>query len=67
MAGSSPENISTIKQRFDDVCSELNMDEATAVSAWETYEKINRNYTLEVSQHLLIVFCGHNIRKYVCI
>ncbi|XP_028391773.1 LOW QUALITY PROTEIN: retinoblastoma-like protein 2 [Dendronephthya gigantea] len=47
MAGANDSNKSEIKQRFDDVCHELNMDEATAVSAWETYERIERNYTLE--------------------
>jgi hypothetical protein len=47
-AATNDGNKSKIKQRFDDVCKELNMDEATAVSAWETYEKIDRNYTLEV-------------------
>lgn len=48
MAGANDGNKTKIKQRFDDVCKELNMDEVTAVSAWETYEKIDRNYTLEV-------------------
>ncbi|CAB3999055.1 retinoblastoma 1, partial [Paramuricea clavata] len=47
MAGATDGNKTKIKQRFDDVCKELNMDEVTAVSAWETYEKIDRNYTLE--------------------
>lgn len=48
MAGASDSNQTKIKQRFDYVCLELNMDEATAESAWETYERIERNYTLEV-------------------
>ena len=58
MAGASDQDKSTIKQRFDNVCKELNMDEATAECAWETYERIDRNYTLEVSYILLNIFRG---------
>ena len=38
----------SIKERFDQVCRELNMDETTANHAWETYERIKGNYSLEV-------------------
>jgi hypothetical protein len=58
MAGAKDGGKSNIKQRFDDVCKELNMDEATAISAWETYEKIDQNYTLEVRQISVITFRG---------
>ena len=34
------------------------MDQATAESAWETYERIDRNYTLEVSYISLTIFRG---------
>lgn len=53
MAKSGERSDSLIKKRFDDVCLELNMDETTAVSAWETFERINRNYSLEVRKYSL--------------
>ena len=68
MAGVKDKNKLTIKQRFDDVCKELNMDEATAVSAWENYERIDRNYTLEASCVAQLFIRGEieaNIRMYI--
>ena len=53
MAKSGERSDSLIKKKFDDVCRELNMDETTAVSAWETFERINRNYSLEVRKNSL--------------
>ena len=58
MAGANDRDKSIIKQRFDNVCKEVNMDQATAESAWETYERIDRNYTLEVSYISLTIFRG---------
>ncbi|KAJ8041704.1 Retinoblastoma-like protein 1 [Holothuria leucospilota] len=37
----------TDRQQFDDLCRELNLDDATAKKAWESYESIQLNYTLE--------------------
>ena len=53
MAKSGERSDSLIKKKFDDVCRELNMDENTAVNAWETFERINRNYSLEVRKNSL--------------
>lgn len=33
---------------FDELCRALNMDEEAGSEAWKTYEKISRNFTLEV-------------------
>uniref|UniRef100_W5MK11 Retinoblastoma-like protein 2 n=1 Tax=Lepisosteus oculatus TaxID=7918 RepID=W5MK11_LEPOC len=38
------------RQRFEDLCRALNMDEAAGDEAWRNYEKINKNYTLEGSE-----------------
>ncbi|EDO46411.1 predicted protein [Nematostella vectensis] len=47
MASSNEDEDTITKERFDNVCSELNMDEETAESAWSSYETIRTNYTLE--------------------
>ena len=40
----------SIRERYDVVCAELNMDEQTAKKAWTSYEETNNDYVLEVSQ-----------------
>ncbi|XP_029464412.1 retinoblastoma-like protein 2 isoform X2 [Rhinatrema bivittatum] len=35
------------RQRFDELCSSLNMDERARGEAWDSYESMNKNYTLE--------------------
>ncbi|XP_069757692.1 retinoblastoma-like protein 2 isoform X2 [Narcine bancroftii] len=35
------------KQRFEELCQKLNMDEGAKCEAWASYESIRRNYTLE--------------------
>jgi hypothetical protein len=47
-SSSNREEDSDIRERFDSVCRELNMDEGTAEEAWRSYEKIKTNYSLEV-------------------
>ena len=39
-----------VRARYEDVCAELNMDEETAKKAWSSYEEVNNDYVLEVSQ-----------------
>ncbi|XP_030780376.1 retinoblastoma-like protein 2 [Rhinopithecus roxellana] len=36
-----------IQQRFDDLCSRLNMDEAARAEAWDSYRSMSESYTLE--------------------
>ncbi|XP_069312797.1 retinoblastoma-like protein 2 isoform X5 [Eulemur rufifrons] len=36
-----------IQQRFDELCSRLNMDEAARAEAWGSYRSISESYTLE--------------------
>uniref|UniRef100_T1J484 Retinoblastoma-like protein 1 n=1 Tax=Strigamia maritima TaxID=126957 RepID=T1J484_STRMM len=36
-----------IERRYQNLCADLNMDKNTTVDAWQSYEKINMNYTLE--------------------
>ncbi|XP_049559898.1 retinoblastoma-like protein 2 isoform X2 [Orcinus orca] len=35
------------QQRFDELCSRLNMDEAARAEAWDSYRSISESYTLE--------------------
>lgn len=37
-----------IRNRYESVCAELNMDEQTAEKAWASYHTINNDYVLEV-------------------
>ncbi|XP_021116560.1 retinoblastoma-like protein 2 isoform X2 [Heterocephalus glaber] len=36
-----------IRQRFDELCSRLNMDEAARAEAWDSYRSMSESYTLE--------------------
>lgn len=47
MSGGRDEDVRT---RYEDVCAELSMDEPTAKRAWSSYEEVNNDYVLEVSQ-----------------
>ena len=38
-------------QRFNALCDDLNMDIAGKEEAWQSYERISMNYTLEVCLH----------------
>lgn len=49
MSDSSEEIVLTTKDRFEELCMSLNLDDATKKTAWESYERICLNYTLEVS------------------
>lgn len=37
------------QQRFHELCSRLNMDEAARAEAWDSYRSMSESYTLEVS------------------
>jgi len=37
-----------LKKRFKDLCSDLNLDKSSADEAWNSYQRIGINYTLEV-------------------
>jgi hypothetical protein len=38
-----------LKKRFKELVSDLNLDKTSADEAWNTYQRIGINYTLEVS------------------
>lgn len=40
-----------IQQRFEEMCSRLNMDEAARAEAWSSYRSMSESYTLEVRAH----------------
>lgn len=40
---------SDVKQKFEEVCDELNLDVASKDSAWDAYRSIYNDYVLEVS------------------
>ena len=58
----------SVKDEYDQLCRELNMDESTMETAWKSYMAIRHNYTLEVSsaQLVSIVFDGVSISKKRC-
>ena len=37
------------RERFDELCSDLNMDLDAKTAAWQSYTRIIANYTLEVA------------------
>ena len=39
-----------IYERFQDLCSDLNLDSSTKDTTWSTYAGVRQNYTLEVSK-----------------
>jgi hypothetical protein len=39
-----------ILERHQELCSNLNMDKDAADEAWQNYQTIRQNYTLEVSR-----------------
>ncbi|CAH1277584.1 RBL1 [Branchiostoma lanceolatum] len=46
MAGPDEETPST-EQRYQDLCMDLNMDKIATEEAWQSFEKMSTNYTLE--------------------
>lgn len=46
--GNSQQGEEQLRQRYEELCSTLNMDERARVEAWESYGRMSQNYTLEV-------------------
>lgn len=45
-------------EKYDELCLDLNMDKKTKEEAWKNYEKIKKNYTLEVTHfRKSAIFC----------
>lgn len=42
-------SLDSVKEEYDQLCRELNMDESTMEASWASYIAIRHNYTLEVS------------------
>ncbi len=40
----------SVRESYQELCRELNMDKATNEAAWKAYTAIKQNYTLEVSR-----------------
>ena len=47
-APSPPTEEGDTRQRYEELCSSLNMDERARSEAWLSYQSMKRNYTLEV-------------------
>jgi len=43
------------RERFDELCCDLNMDLDAKTAAWQSYTKIIGNYTLEVIIRLILL------------
>ncbi|XP_013394844.1 retinoblastoma-like protein 1 [Lingula anatina] len=64
--GLSEEGEDNVEKRFEDLCLELNMDQSAKEEAWEHYERINTNYTLEGDTiHWLACALYHACRRTV--
>ena len=48
MSSDSSPSLSFVRDEYDRLCRELNMDAETAEKAWKEYKEIRENYTLEV-------------------
>jgi hypothetical protein len=46
--GLSDDGDENIEQRFEELCLDLNMDKSAKDEAWQAFERISTNYTLEV-------------------
>lgn len=42
------ENDDAVERKYNEICLDLNMDKGTKEEAWESYQKIQTKYTLEV-------------------
>ena len=47
------------EQRYEDLCSALNLDKNAKEEAWESFQRISENYTLEVS--FMPISCGSHV------
>ena len=45
---SSKQDAINVREDFDQLCSELNIDQATIEAAWNDFVAIKQKYTLEV-------------------
>lgn len=53
---SSPnENEKNIKAKHNDLCFKLNVDRVAANVSWETYKRISKNCTLDVSFTIIFI------------
>jgi hypothetical protein len=50
---SSEHKMEAVKEEYEQLCRELNMDESTMDTAWKSYMAIRHNYTLEVKTDFL--------------
>lgn len=56
--GLSEESDDNAEKRFEDLCLDLNMDTTSKEEAWEAFQRISQNYTLEVGDAVMAaMFC----------
>jgi hypothetical protein len=53
--GLSDDADSNILKRYEELCASLNMDKDATDEAWQNYENIRQNYTLEVRIKFLFI------------
>ena len=55
--GLSEDGDDVLQQDYDELCLDLNMDSASKADAWEAFQRIRLNYTLEVDlQSIIAIF-----------
>lgn len=52
-------------RKHDELVNKLNLDEETAEKAWNSFETIMQNYTLEVCLHLHMLSSLHMLRIFI--
>ena len=57
-SSSGEEEGTSVRDKFVDMCTDLNMDEESRDTAWESYVKIDKNYTLEVIRFNPLIGCS---------
>lgn len=45
-----------LQKKYKEVCADLNLDKAAADEAWQSFQRIGNNYSLEVSYNNLYFY-----------
>ena len=49
MGHNANDSLNDLQKKYKEVCSDLNLDKASADEAWQSFQRIGNNYSLEVS------------------
>lgn len=49
MGHNANDSLNDLQKKYKEVCSDLNLDKASADEAWQSFQRIGNNYSLEVN------------------